>query len=87
MNANSQAGPTSSQGSRCSNTEKDKLLMQNFDIHKFSFDNIKRSSGCNFALQKIKIMQGMHILQCSENHDIHFKCTILHTHKIMENCR
>ena len=30
--------------------------MQNFDICKFSFDNIRTSCGCNFALQKIKIM-------------------------------
>ena len=30
--------------------------MQNLDIHKFSFDNIKPGNGCNFALQKIKIM-------------------------------
>ena len=30
--------------------------MQNFDIHKFSFDNIRPSNGCNFALQKIKVM-------------------------------
>ena len=29
---------------------------KNSDIHKFSFDNIKTSHGCNFALQKIKIM-------------------------------
>ena len=29
--------------------------MQNFDIQKFSFDNIRPSNGCHFALQKIKI--------------------------------
>ena len=53
--------------------------MQNFDIHKFSFDNIRPSNGCNFTLQKIKIMQRMKVLQCSENYDIHFRCTILGT--------
>ena len=60
--------------------------MQNFDIHKFRFDNVRPSNGCNFALQKIKIMQRMNVLQCSENHDIHFQCTKLCTHKIMQNC-
>ena len=35
-----------------------------------------------FVLQKIKIVQRMHVLYCSENHDIHFRCTILYTYKI-----
>ena len=61
--------------------------MQNFDIHKFSFDNFRSSNGCNSALQEIKIMQRMHIFQYSEDHDIHFRCTILCTYKIMKNCR
>ena len=49
--------------------------MQNFDIHKFGFDNIRTSYGCNSALQKIKTMYMTHVLQCSENYDIHFRCT------------
>ena len=44
--------------------------MQIFDIHKFSFDNIRTNHGCNFALQKIKILQRTHVLQCSENYDV-----------------
>ena len=58
-----------------------------FDICKFSFDNIRPSNGCNFTLQKNKIIQRMNILQHSENYDIHFRCTILHTNKIMQNYR
>ena len=57
-------------------------LSANFDINKFSFDNIRPSHGCNFALQKIKIMQRTNVLQHSENYDIHFRCTILSTHKL-----
>ena len=30
--------------------------MQKFSIYKFNFDNIRTSYGCNFALQKIKIL-------------------------------
>ena len=29
--------------------------MQNFDIHKFNFDDIRPSNSCNFALQKSKL--------------------------------
>ena len=50
--------------------------MQNFDLYKFGFDNFRSSNGCNFAFQKIKIVQRTHVLQCSENHDIHFRCAI-----------
>ena len=60
---------------------------KNFDIHKFNFGSIRTSHGCNFALQKIKIVQRTHVLQCSENYAIHFRCTKLHTHKIVQNCR
>ena len=34
------------------------------------FDYIRPSNDCNFTLQKVKVMQGMHILQHSENYDI-----------------
>ena len=36
--------------------------MQNFDLYKFGFDNFRSSNGYNFALQKIKIVQRMHVL-------------------------
>ena len=35
---------------------------KNFDLYKFGFDNFRYSNGCNFALQKIKIVQKMHVL-------------------------
>ena len=36
--------------------------MQNFDLCKFGIDNLRPSDGCNFALQKIKIVQRTHVL-------------------------
>ena len=60
---------------------------KNFDKPNFSFHNIRPSNSCNLALQKIKIMQRMKVLQCSEINDIHFRCTILCTHNIVQNCR
>ena len=36
--------------------------MQNSDLYKFGFDNFRSSDGCNFTLQKIKIVQRMHVL-------------------------
>ena len=36
--------------------------------------------------RKSKLCRG-HVLQHSENYDIHFRCTKLHTHKIMQNSR
>ena len=32
--------------------------MQNFDIYKFSFDDIRTSYGCNFTLEKSKLCRG-----------------------------
>ena len=40
-------------------------------MQNFGFDNSRSSNGCKFALQKIKIVQRMHVLLCSKNHDIH----------------
>ena len=45
------------------------------------------NNGCNFALQKTKTMQRMNVLQCSENYGIHFRCAILRTQTIMQNCK
>ena len=37
--------------------------------------------------RKSKMVQRMHVLQHSQNYGIHFRCTIICTYKIMQNCR
>ena len=53
------------------------------DLHKFCINNFWSSDGCNYTLQKIKTVQRIHVLLCSENHDFPFGCIILCTYKIM----
>ena len=69
-------------------TQKEiKSECRTLNICKFSFDNIRTSYGCNFALQKIITMQRTHIFKCSENYGFYFRCTKLYTYKIIQNCR
>ena len=68
-------------------TQKEINAECKIDLYKFGFDNYRSSNGCNSALQKIKIVQRMHDLYSSKNHDIHFKCTILYTYETMHNYR
>ena len=58
--------------------------MWNSGIHRNGSDTIKHGNSHPSALQKIKILQGTHILKC-KNSIVHLRCTALYTNKTLQN--
>ena len=57
--------------------------MQNSDLYKLDINSFWSSDVCSSILQKIKAVQGMHVLSCSEDWDIYYIYTIVWSYKTM----
>ena len=56
---------------------------KNSDLYKFGINSFWSSDVWSSTLQKIKAVQRIYVLKCSENHDIYFGHTILCTYKTL----
>ena len=63
QNISSQSFLTACKRSRRSNnTERNQYEILNSDLYKFASNNFWSSDACSYTLQKIKSVQGMHVL-------------------------